>query len=129
MVQEVTIGGKKYPVIYNVFALMSAADSMGVGLQELNQLMQEDQMTEHKMFRILYAGLVAGAEVRKKRLNISFPEFLELVMFDEDAQEALGTLFQRQFELMLTKTMERADAKKKQATMESPSDTETSSLD
>lgn len=124
MVANVTIKGKEYPVIYNIFALMSAADSMGISIQELNELFQsEDGVTDTKMFRILYAGLVAGSEIKKKRLHISFPEFLEAVMFDEEAATSLGTLFQRHFELLITKMSEQEDKKK---VVESPSDSETS---
>lgn len=128
MVQYVKIRDKEYPVIYNIFALMSAADSMGLNIQELNQLFQEDGMTDTKMFRILFSGLVAGSELKKKRLNISFPEFLELVMFDEVAQEALGTLFKRHFELMQMKMQEQEDKKKDMMT-ETSSDSEMSSSD
>jgi len=108
MVQYVKIKGKEYPVIYNIFALMSAADSMGLNIQELNELFQSDEgMTDTKMFRILYSGLVAGSEEKKKRLHISFPEFLESVMFDNEAAETLGTLFRRHFELLVTKMSDR----------------------
>lgn len=128
MVAYVKLKGKEYPVIYNIFALMSAADSMGMNIQELNELFQsEDGLTDTKMFRVLYSGLVAGAEQKKKRLHISFPEFLEMVMFDEEAAESLGTLFKRHFELLTTKMMEQSEDKKKATPKETPSDSETSS--
>jgi hypothetical protein len=130
MVAYVKIKGKEYPFIYNIFALMSAADSMGMNIQELNELFQsEEGITDTKMFRILYSGLVAGAEQKKKRLHISFPEFLEMVMFDEEAAESLGTLFQRHFELLTTKMMEQADDKKKVIVTETSSDSEMFSSD
>lgn len=111
--QFVKIGDKEYPVIYSMPAMMWFCDFVGITMAELEDQWQDMDSMGRKVFALLYSGLVTGSEARNKRLDISFPEFQELVLFDEELQETLGTLFRRQMELTLKKLQDQASNKKK----------------
>lgn len=109
--QLVTIGEKSYPVIYSIQAIMWFADFIGVKMNELD--LNEETMTDRKGLALMYSGIVAGCEEQGKKLDVSFSKFQEIVLMDDELLESLGTLFQRQIKVTMTKFAKKGGGKKK----------------
>jgi len=110
----VKVGEQELPVQYNLQALIWYADFLGVKLADLD--ISEETATERKMLALMYSGLMAAhEEVNKnnmgKKISVSFSEFQELAVVDNEMVETLGTLFQKQMKLAMSKFS--ADSKKK----------------
>ena len=104
---------KEYPVTYSVASLLWFSDFLGVSTVDVLEIINEGGMTERKGMALMYSGLQAGAEEKGKRLDISFSEFQELIVFgDDELSSTLGTLFQKDFEIAVTKMQRKVDAKK-----------------
>lgn len=121
----VEINGSQYPVHYSLQAVFWFADFLGVTTEEVSEVINSG-MTERKALALMYSGLVAGSEEQGKRLNISFSEFQELVAFDNEVSDTLGALFQKQFQVTVSKMQAKMDNKKKPSTTRSTSKKSTS---
>lgn len=106
----VQIGEDKYPVIYSIQAVMWFGDFIGVKMADLD--LSEDTLTDRKGLALLYSGIVAGCEKEGKKLKVSFSEFQEIVMMDEEMMESLGTLFQKHIKITISKIAEKGKKKR-----------------
>ena len=72
LTKDIEIGDKKYHVVYSYQALFWFADFVKRKMTDLMDFLESEDMSEREGLALMYSGLVAGAERKNRRLDMSF---------------------------------------------------------
>ena len=104
LTKDIEIGDKKYHVVYSYQALFWFADFVKRKMTDLMDFLESEDMSEREGLALMYSGLVAGAERKNRRLDMSFFDFQEIMMTDMqnngELSTVLGNLFQDSVEVL-----------------------------
>lgn len=114
IINKVEINKKEYPVIYSYQALFWWADFIGIRLSDISEAVSDlENMSERKAMALMYSGLVAGAEHKGLRLDISFFDFQSLILDNESLMNDLGDYFRKDMEVFMKEVEEKAGSAEK----------------
>lgn len=105
LTKDIEINGSKYHVVYSYQALFWFADFIKRKMSDLMDFLESGDMSEREGLALMYSGLVAGAERKNRRLDVSFFDFQQIMLKDMQDGDGklstmLGELFQDSVEIL-----------------------------
>lgn len=108
MVKDIKIEGKNYPITFSLECFFYYADSINQKADKILSDIAKGRITEFKLMKLFYAGLVYGALERDVELDLSFLQFQKILIRDKGVMDSLGSIFKGSVE-----ELEKEEAEKK----------------